>query len=428
MNKILSNKQGNVILELRQETASAWLTIKQSGHLVDEMDILALIEEAGIKSGFDEALEYIRDHNLEKEFNRPFPIALCSVKGAGGECRLNYHFDTTLLNASTPQLAYAELSLMSYVHAGDTIASYSDNIFERGGSIYDIFGELITPPQVDEASALALIGENVAYESREYIAQKTGYPYQDSQGKLCILDTLRIEASTIPQGESIRSPLALIISGNLNSCSLASASQITVYGNLEGCSVYTETDLVVEGDILHCQNPGIQVLGNMQVHAIQESRVLVRKDLSFSSEIIGSTIAVDGSVLGDMENSRICGGLCQAANDIQVAITGDEKQTETEIEIAISPFYRTLLMQMTKEMVRYREESDEGAINDLQERIKRCEAELDNQLNTFLKRPGDVKKSVSVLREVYPKCYFRILKHSYQIKTHQKNLYLVEKE
>jgi hypothetical protein len=36
MNKILVGKSGNVSLELRQDSSSAWLTIKRSGKLVDE--------------------------------------------------------------------------------------------------------------------------------------------------------------------------------------------------------------------------------------------------------------------------------------------------------------------------------------------------------------------------------------------------------
>ena len=55
MNKTFSNQAGNLILELRRDTMSAWLTIKKSNKLINENDILALIESAGIKTGFDEA-------------------------------------------------------------------------------------------------------------------------------------------------------------------------------------------------------------------------------------------------------------------------------------------------------------------------------------------------------------------------------------
>ncbi|MCB5277656.1 MAG: hypothetical protein LHW62_08185, partial [Candidatus Cloacimonetes bacterium] len=68
MNKILTGKSGNVILELRQDSSSAWLTIKRSGRLVDEKEILDLIDEAGIRSGFEEALQLIRERGIEKEY------------------------------------------------------------------------------------------------------------------------------------------------------------------------------------------------------------------------------------------------------------------------------------------------------------------------------------------------------------------------
>ncbi|MDD2596958.1 MAG: hypothetical protein PHO35_06490, partial [Candidatus Cloacimonetes bacterium] len=99
-----------------------------------------------------------------------------------------------------------------------------------------------------------------------------------------------------------------------------------------------------------------------------------------------------------------------------------------EIEIAISPFYRAMLMQMTKELVRLRDEGEDLAIAKLQERINRCEAELDKQLNAFLIRDPDDKKRVLVSTQVYPKTVFRILKHVYPIKNAQRGIELIEKE
>jgi hypothetical protein len=74
--KTYTNKEGNLILEIRDEPLSAWLTIKKTGKLIDEYAIIALLEEAGIKSGFEEAVEYAQIHSLEKEFDIPFPL-LC---------------------------------------------------------------------------------------------------------------------------------------------------------------------------------------------------------------------------------------------------------------------------------------------------------------------------------------------------------------
>jgi len=183
---------------------------------------------------------------------------------------------------------------------------------------------------------------------------------------------------------------------------------------------------LVEGSIIGCVNPGIQVLGDLQVCSIIKSRVLVRHDVRFRDSINDSTLALDGSITGLTEESNISGSVCQAANDIRIGIAGGD--SDTEIEIAISPFYRAMLMQMTKELVRLRDENEDQAIAELQERINRCEAELDKQLNAFLQRDPNDKKRVLVSTKVYPKTVFRILKHVYPIKNAQRGIELFEKE
>jgi uncharacterized protein (DUF342 family) len=428
MNKTITSKSGNVLLELRQESSSAWLTIKHSGQLVDEKEILDLIDEAGIKSGFEEALQLIRERGIEKDFDTPFPIAVCTREKGKKEASLNYHFDPAAIGADLSQIDLAQLNKAIYVNAGDTVASYSDNLFERDGSIYDLFGDLITPPVIDEDAAQRLAGTNVRFEAREFVAEKTGYPYLDAAGQLCILDHLSLSSEQVPSSEMIRSPLALEITGDLDGVNIACSKSLCLKGNIRDCSIYCEDDLSLSGDIISCTNPGIQVLGKLEVHSIRHSRICVKEGIEFHGEIVHSSVATDGDILGDEGVSRINGGLVQASGNIDIAIAGSPSGDETEIEIAISPFYRSVLMQMTKEAVRLRGEGDEAALDELQKRISRCEAELDNQLNIFLKRPAGQKKTVTVQDEVYPKTLFRVLKHSYQIKSRQKGICLVEKD
>jgi uncharacterized protein (DUF342 family) len=427
MNKILTGKSGNVILELRQDSSSAWLTIKRSGRLVDEKEILDLIDEAGIRSGFEEALQLIRERGIEKEYDKPFPIAVCK-KDLGKQAVLNYHFDPEAISPDLNKLNLKDLNRITYVKEGDVVAGYSDNLFERDGSIYDIFGDLITPPMVNEDEARQLAGDLVRYESRDFIAEATGYPYLNSEGKICLLTELQVKAEDVPSDIFLRSPLKLEIEGSLHNVQIAGAESITVQGNLEDCGIYTEGDLQVKGDIISCTNPGIQVLGSLKVSGIRQSRVYVKKGIDFDEYIEHSTVACDGDITGSYEESRITGGLTQSGANISIGSAGSHEGDETEIEIAISPFYRALLMQMTKEAVRLREDGDDKALDELHERIKRCESELDKQLNLFLKRPAEQKKSLRVEGYVHPRTLFRVLKHSYQIKSRQTGISLVEKE
>lgn len=430
MNKTFSNKAGNLILELRQDTMSAWLTIKRSGKIIDETDIMSLIDEAGIRTGFEEAQNYIREHSLVKDFGVPFPIAICNIQENASTLR--YHFSPDLQINLGAGINFHELEKISYVEAGSVVADYSSNLFEQDGSIYDIFGELINPSSVDEAKAVALAGDNVSYNSnnREFVADKTGYPHLDEQGRINVLDVIVLNGEDIPGNLNFRTPLDLLVQGNLACANLYCGGNVTIKGDIHSSSIYCAKDLHVEGEIIACNGNGIQTMGLLNCMGMRDSKILCRRQLRFSGRIENCNIACDGEILGDPANSEICGGLTQSGGSISIANAGSDSGVATDIEIAISPFYRALLMQLTRELIRLKDDSEGNAlaIAELQNRIKSCEGELDDELNTFLKRPAEEKKSINILLETKPLTNIRVLKHSYPIKNTERGLELVEKE
>jgi len=429
MNKILTNKSGNVILELRQDTMSAWLTLKQTGKLIDEQDILQLIEEAGIKTGYAEALEYVREHSLEKEFDVPFPIAICNKTESSST--LHYRFNPDLQLEPGSALDHRWLESLVFVNAGEPVAEYSSNVFEQGGSIYDIFGELIHPGNVDMEQAESLAGENIGFDAQnlDYRAQKSGYPYLDIQGRICLLDVLVLQAEDIPGAKKLILPVDSVVMGNLAYADLCCDSTLRIQGDLHSCTLFCRKDLFVEGEIVSCQGSGIHVLGDVHCRRIANSRLLCKGDLRFAGCIENSTLACEGEIIGDADNSIISGGLAQSGASISIAAAGSPEGIKTEIEIAISPYQRSLLMQMTKELVLLKEdpEGNAVAIHDLQFRIQKCESELDDQLNLFLKRPPEDRKSIKVAGESRPPVLYRVLKQSYYQKNQEQNLELIEK-
>lgn len=418
------------MLELRQETMSAWLTITKSGKLTDEADILALIEEAGIKTGFDEALRYSSENSLEKEYGVPFPIAICNLKESSSTLR--YHFNPDLQINLGQGINFPDLEKLSYVEPSAVVADYSNNIFEQGGSIYDIFGELINPGNIDEEQAQGLAGDNVTFDApnREFIAQKTGYPYLDDLGRISVLDIIIIEGEEIPGDTSFRTPLDLVVEGNLACAKLTCGGNLTIKGDVHSSSIFAAKDLHVEGEIIGCNKNGIQVLGELSCAGMCDSKILCRQLLRFSGKIENCNIACDGEILGNSDDSEISGGITQAGASITIANAGSDNGSSTEIEIAISPFYRALLMQLTRELIRLKDDSEGNAVAivELQAKIKTCENELDEGLNAFLRRPLEDKKCIKILQETKAPTTIRILKHTYQINKPERQLELVEKE
>lgn len=429
MNKVLVNKAGNIILELRQETMSAWLTIKDTGKLIDENEILSLLDEAGIKTGFNEALAYIRDHSLEKEYGVPFPIAICNR--AESTTTLRYRFNPDLQLDEENGLSFQILETLSFVEAGEVIAEYSNNLFEQGGSIYDIFGELIDPGNVDQEKALSLSGNNVQYypTEHEYRSKKPGYPFLDDAGRICVLDLVVLQANNLPTGRTLHLQADTVIEGNLAYADLICQGSLLVKGDLHSCTMLCRKDLNVEGEIISCQVSGIHVQGELNCRGITDSKVLCKGPLRFSGLIKNSNIACGAEIIGDPNNSQISGGITQATSIISITTAGSLEKQKTEIEIAIMPYQRSLLMQMTREMVRLKEdpEANAMAITELNFKIQKCETELDELLNEFLHRPSEDRKSIKVSGDSHPPVLYRVLKHSYYLEKPDQNLEFIEK-
>lgn len=428
MSKILHNADDSIRLELKEDRLSAWLTVTDRGRLIDEQEILELIDSAGIKSGFEEAQKYIRQHGLEREFNTPFPIAMCSrVKG---EAQLNYYFDLDLAKNFDGSVRLEDLPQLTCIQAGSVLADFSGNIFDQQGSIYDIYGEMFQDKQIDPETASLLLGDNVALDSSraQLIAQKAGYVRVDGDGRISILDRISLEGDVEDIKDGLRTPMSLEIRGSVKQTAITTAGDLIIRGSLISSGIYCEGNLEVQGEIRNCRLPGLQVLGNLVCRGILASQVLCRGSINFHSKILGSEVAADGGIFS--ETGTISGGHSESCGNIEIENLGAREGQRTELEITISPFHKALLMQLTKDLIHLKQDSLANAdqILELNKRIEACESELDQGLNDFLRRDPSEKLSLKVRRDVYPPVQIRILKHEYQIQNPQTRLELSEQD
>lgn len=430
MAKTYVNNEGNLILEIREEPLSAWLTIKKTGKIIGENEILALLEDAGIKCGFDEAVNYMRLHSLEKEFDVPFPVAMCNKQEVTSI--LHYNFNPDILSYPENGINIKTLEKLKVFRSGDIVAEYSCNIFTQSGSIYDIFGNLIDSGSVDTEQAKALAGDNIAYDiqNRQFIAIKDGFPYLDEQGCICLLDKVSLNGNEIPPEIQVKCPINMIIEGNVIYADIHCEADISVQGDVQSSTINCVKDLFITGDIISSNKKGIIVWGNLECRSIHNSCVLCRNDIHFTDNIENSTVVCDGEITGDWNNSAICGGLTQAGVAITVFQAGSYDQSKTEIEIALSPFYRNMLLLLTRELIYLKEDKELNAtaIAELENRIEIYERALDEKLYQILKSEKQKLKKISVHDVSRPPIVFRILKHSYEVTKPEKGLEFEEKD
>lgn len=428
MSKILTNRDGNIRLELRDDRLSAWLTIHRSGRLTDEHDILALIDEAGIKTGFDEAGKYMRKHGLEKDFDSPFPIAMCNrVKG---ETKLNYFFDLELAKHFDGRVRTQDLEKLTCIEAGTVIADYSSNIFERQGSIYDIYGEMLQDEEFDLEAARQVAGENVSFslDKRQFVAGRSGFVSVGEDGRISVMEKLFLAGDIQDEARELRSQVDLEIGGSLTNTVLYAAGNVRVRGDLTNVTLSCRGDLSLDGEIIDCRQPGLDVGGNISCSGIKSSRVLCRGSMEFQDRITASEVVADGGV--NSATGSLSGGHLESGGSVELRDLGDPAGGETGVEITIGPYHKALLMRMTREMIRLKDapELNSEAIGELNLRIKACEEEFDRQLNRFINRTDGDKLGLRVRGELYPPARVRVLKHEYHIQGRKTGLEIWEKD
>lgn len=446
MNKTFTNKQGNLVLEIRDEGMSAWMTIKATGKLVDEHEILKLIDQAGIKAGFEDAQRHISLHNLEKDFGIPFPLALCNTGAA--TTILRYYFDRHQKLDPGKLLSPEDLSELSYVMPGTVLADYSSNLFDRQGSIYNIFGEIIPNENVDAGVADEKAGQNVDFDPQRnaFVARRTGYPYLDRAGQISIMDSILIKDPSLIQ-PPLRTPLSVVcdssisgieilaqgsieIHGDVDNCRLSSEAGITILGNCVHSVLTAKHSLTINGDIISCSEEGLNSGGDLTCNCIRDSLVLCRGFLNLNGQVTGSKIVAEKGINGHREQSSIANSHVQSSGNIELGSLGSVDGGETEMEITISPYYKSLLMNLTKEMIKAKGDASNPPekLEQLKTEIQSCESELDYQLNTFLKRPREERIVIRVHHDLHPIANIRVLKHSYTMKSYQQGLELIEKD
>jgi uncharacterized protein (DUF342 family) len=425
MNNTFTNKQANLILEISEDRLSAWLTIKKTGRLIDEQEILDLIDAAGIKYGFDGALRYTRKHNLVREFDIKFPIAMC--KATSIHQTINHYFDVEEAKDFSAKIDPLHISRLSCLEAGTVLADFNDNIFEREGSIYNVLGEMISfdPKQLEGDKSLA--GENVVFdpEKGRFTSTKAGYVSIDDDGRMHIIDELYVSGD-LEGVHDLRLPVNLSVNGNVEDSSLWIGGNLLVTGHISQSRVYCGGNLQVKQQIQDCRKPGIEVLGSVESSLIKGSRLLCKGELSCGgidkSEIVGEKcVSVYGN--GGISNSNV-----QSISRIQAGFVGQQGDANfTQLEITISPFHKTLLMQLTKDLVHAKQEGFAQQAEEIALKIGRIEVELDKELERFLTDEDRVPAKIVISGEILPELKVRILKHSYEIQQAQSGLYIEEK-
>jgi len=420
MNSMLTSKSGSASLQISDDKMTAWLILHKTGRLIDEAEILGLMDEAGIRFGFEEALQELVYNGFEKEYEIPIPIAVC--KPSGGQYNLTLHFEPENTYRPGQAWTWEELAQWKYVPADYVLAETSVNLFTEGGSIYNVLGEL-ADKQLDRIDLNRFAGNGVTLspEDNSLIAQTAGYPYRGANDVIHIMDRFIYEGNLEYHDTSVSLGCSIAIKGSVRHTCLRVLGNLEVEGDIQNAEVYVDGNLAVGGNIISCRESGVVCNQDVTVKGIRNSVVLCKGILNFSTEIANSRIVAEQAVTGDSDHGIIKASQAQTSGWMDIASAGDPENQSVELEITISPFIKELLTQKTILLVKLKENPAEHAfqITEAGKELEKLEQQLSDDLNSFLTAPGSARHYIKLQRDVYPGVYIRVLKQSYKIRSYQ---------
>lgn len=406
---------------------SAWMYIHKTGNIIDELEILSLIQDAGIRNGFDEALEWMAENGYNKDFEKPFPVAIC--KASINKEQIKLHFDSEKAYNPDKEWNFKDISSWSCVEPGKTLADIPLSDFMDTSNSLNIYGE----PASDVANMLTLnsyIGTNVSLDidGKRIISEIRGYPYLDTEGRICVADRITYVGDIKFISVPVTLGASLIVEGSINKTHLSMTRDLTIKGNIINSEINTEGNLVVEGDILECQGTGIVVTQDIRVKGISDSLVLCMGNIYFENVISGSRIIAEKQIAGDPDKSQIFASQVMAYKNVDVADIGSPEGADTEIEITVSPFLKERLMQMTKVMDKLKLSPvlNKDKIDTFSKKLKIVEEDLSREMTRFLNTKVEQPRFVKARNQLYKKSYIRVFKNSYAIKQNQANAEFTE--
>ena len=388
-NKIFTDDKKNIILEISEDSLSAYLTIKERGKFISENEILDILKKAGIKRGFNRAREFLNLNLIKKEFDKPFLIALrADIKNM----EMSYLFDTGRSYDPDNFISVFELSDLEAVTKDGALAQMNFSDSESTETLYDIFGNEIDLKEVQTHSINNFLGKNVYFslEKNLILAEMSGYPYVDSQKKINVESDFELNESL--------SKVSLDIKGNL-----------VINGNVNQSKIHVDGNLKVNGNIKNCLKEGLFVNGDVEFESAENSKIACKGKMIFNKNASFCVLSSEEEIIGG-EDSSLMGGLTQSGKSIEITNIGSPFSVPTEVEITIAPYLKERMIYSTGIIkdLKKNHKADTDKISEISENINNFEKEIEDKMDLYL-HGGVEEYYIKARKKVFADTRIRIL-------------------
>ena len=417
MSNIYKSENGIFTLEISDDKFNAFLTIASSDDFVSEKELVCLIEQSGLCSGFEEAKEQMFSKGSERNFDQPFSIAV-GTKPKEPEVEFSPLFETEKSFNSSIGNKFHLLKNYTKTNKGEPLAHLF--ITKQSKLGVDVFGKEVSPEFYENQLIEKYLGTNVSYshERGQIIAEKTGYPYLDELSKVHVKSEFVLDKNLDLTFEDMDFFGSLVINGDvIDKVKLKLTGDLTINGSIKDAEIEVDGNIIVDGDIINCKSPGIIATGNIFFTSAENSKIVAGNKINFKKNVQFCRIIAEHGLYGNENNSTIVGGVYQSGEHIETAVIGNTGRIATEVEISISPYKKDRLVNITKQMNKLKELELENSRDflALQEEQNNLELSLEEDINNILKNQENLPKHIIAYKKVFSGTYIRILKKSLHV-------------
>lgn len=402
-----TNSREDIIIEITENKMCAMMTIKREGGVIEQDEILALMNDAGITNGFVSSI----DQEGEKLLHKPFKIA--EVKGINQEITVDLYYKNEELYFPKTPLNEANIFRLVYVQKGSPIGKLTFN--EEMLSRKDVLGNYLISLKGRNSVIDKYKGENISFnlDTMEYLAEINGYLSLDQSGKYSIVNKLTINQDIGRDYGNIYILGNLTIRGDvINVRHIRILGALTIEGNVVQSNLYAEQGIIIKGIIKNCNSGGVTSPGNIECQDIRDSKVFSGSELIVGGSVINSRLV--GEVAIEVaDDAEVLASDLNSSRSIKVGNVKNSSEANSNLEISVSPYTKEQLMILTRELVYFNDtDVDNNKVPIIREEIRDLEEILSQKVEEAIELDNTNALSIETTQKIDEGVRIKILKES----------------
>lgn len=344
------------------------------GNLLSKEEILASLDQQGIKFGIDE--ESIDNYLQNRVFGTDYTFArgVTPINGTDGrvEQKITMDVNRKPKEREDGTVDFFSLDIIPKVEKGDVVAELFKEI--EGTPGMDVKGKVLPPLKVKKLRVKLGNNVSVTEDGQFVISEVSGHMVVDDE-KIDVSNTFIVNGDCDTSTGNIDYDGNVEIMGSvISGIRITVSGDVTIYGTVEGAIIEAGGHIILQNGIKGMGKGSIRAGGNIVARYI-ESVTAEAGGYVIADTILNSHIVAKDDVIVHNRKGYVNGGFVSSATSIKIKNAGSEMGTRTILEVGIDPALLQELknVELKKEWVNKKMESAYPLIELYGKKIKRGE-------------------------------------------------------